>query len=170
MDDGRHALLADFGLIGWTKATDAGGHTYGRGSYRWMAPELLDPYGDEDGAFARTAASDVYAFACTFVEAYTRKPPFSHIATEMGVVARVMSGERLGRPADVARGSGDTLPDDTWRMVEACSSPSAGSRPSTAEVVRLMGLPPIEIVPDDDERSLRVGDLRLFCPCNFSHR
>jgi serine/threonine protein kinase len=68
VDEGQHALLADFGLIGWTITAGSGGTTYGRGSYRWMAPELLDPSIDGSGAFIRTPATDVYAFACTSIE------------------------------------------------------------------------------------------------------
>jgi serine/threonine protein kinase len=64
IDDGEHAQLADFGLAIVTDATRGTTPTAGRGSSRWMAPELHN-YQIE---FKRTEASDVYAFACLCIE------------------------------------------------------------------------------------------------------
>jgi hypothetical protein len=77
-------------------------------------------------------------------------------------VARVMSGERLGRPTMEVDADQIKINDNVWRLLEACSSPKAPERPSAAEIVRLMELPPdLQVFPDDvDERTLQspVGD------------
>ncbi|KAJ6476320.1 kinase-like domain-containing protein, partial [Mycena sanguinolenta] len=60
------ACLNDFGLSIFSDAT-ATMSTNRAGSLYWMAPELLDP--DRFGLkFARTPATDVYAFGCVCVE------------------------------------------------------------------------------------------------------
>lgn len=60
------ACLADFGLSIFSDATRSMTTNRG-GSLYWMAPELLDP--DRFGLqFARTPASDVYAFGCVCLE------------------------------------------------------------------------------------------------------
>ncbi|KAJ7717076.1 kinase-like domain-containing protein [Mycena maculata] len=65
------ACLADFGLSVFSNATTSM-HTSNRsGSIYWMAPELIAP--ERFGlAFARTPASDVYAFGCVCVEVCDR--------------------------------------------------------------------------------------------------
>ncbi|KAJ7185295.1 kinase-like domain-containing protein, partial [Mycena filopes] len=64
------ACLADFGLSTLSDIT-ASTTTTCRGSSYWMAPELLDP--DSFGLkFARTRATDVYAFGCVCVERVVR--------------------------------------------------------------------------------------------------
>ena len=60
IDKDWHAQLADFGLAGWADVTSTSNHA---GSVRWMAPEL-----HTSEIFRRTKLSDVYAFACVFVE------------------------------------------------------------------------------------------------------
>ncbi|KAJ7260878.1 kinase-like domain-containing protein [Mycena haematopus] len=66
------ACLTDFGLSIFSDATSTMSTNRG-GSLHWMAPELLDPDRFEIN-FARTPATDVYAFGCVCVELYTARP------------------------------------------------------------------------------------------------
>ena len=60
------ACLADFGLSIFSDATSSMSTNRG-GSLYWMAPELLDPERIVD-KYARSPASDVYAFGCVCFE------------------------------------------------------------------------------------------------------
>jgi serine/threonine protein kinase len=64
IDDNWRVRLADYGLSVNSDMTVIFSST-GRGSPRWMAPELLSPESPERPGFQRTKATDVYAFACT---------------------------------------------------------------------------------------------------------
>ncbi|KAJ6476297.1 kinase-like domain-containing protein [Mycena sanguinolenta] len=67
------ACLSDFGLSFFSDATSTMSTNRG-GSLYWMAPELLDP--DRFNLkFARTPATDVYAFGCVCVEVPARYIP-----------------------------------------------------------------------------------------------
>ncbi|KIM60306.1 hypothetical protein SCLCIDRAFT_960014 [Scleroderma citrinum Foug A] len=56
------------------------------GALRWMAPEGID------GGRA-TAERDVWAFAMTMLELFTRKVPFPHIRSRNGLIVRILSGK-----------------------------------------------------------------------------
>ncbi|KAF8183770.1 kinase-like domain-containing protein, partial [Mycena galopus ATCC 62051] len=89
------ACLTDFGFSIFSDAT-ATTNTTRAGSLYWMAPELLDP--ERFGLkFARTPATDVYAFGCVCVELYTGRPPFSNLP-EPAALLKVLNGERPERP------------------------------------------------------------------------
>jgi serine/threonine protein kinase len=63
------ARITDFGLTVFAEATTGRfPGTSGKGSLQWMSPELLDPHKMGLPFFARTRASDIYAFACVCVE------------------------------------------------------------------------------------------------------
>ncbi|KAJ7817849.1 kinase-like domain-containing protein [Mycena olivaceomarginata] len=91
------ACLADFGLSVFANATTSMYTSTRAGSLYWMAPELIDP--DRFGyKFARTKASDIYAFGCVCLELYTGQPPFSELS-QAAALLRVVNGERPGRPS-----------------------------------------------------------------------
>lgn len=73
VSDDWNACLADFGLTSATEAPTAEGaltsSSNHAGSARWFAPELVQPTSFGCERFARTPASDVYAFACVCLEA-----------------------------------------------------------------------------------------------------
>ncbi|KAJ7239950.1 kinase-like domain-containing protein, partial [Mycena haematopus] len=116
------ACLADFGLSIFSDATRS--MTSNRaGSPYWMAPELLDPdrFGEK---FARTPATDVYAFGCVCLELYTGRPPFASLP-EPGALMKVLNGERPERPSGPP-----AMSDQLWRHVTAYWSDKPMARPT----------------------------------------
>ena len=68
MDDQGGIRIADFGLSRFSDATQTTETLNGKGTLRWMAPELHFPTDFGLDSSIPTFASDVYAFACTCVE------------------------------------------------------------------------------------------------------
>ncbi|KAF8183890.1 kinase-like domain-containing protein [Mycena galopus ATCC 62051] len=103
------ACLADFGLSNFSDATSSMTTNRGGSSY-WMAPELLEP---ERFCiqFARTPATDVYAFACVCLELYTGRPPFANL-TEPAAFMKILNGVRPERSVDPP-----VMSDTMWSYV-----------------------------------------------------
>ncbi|KAF8174635.1 WD40-repeat-containing domain protein [Mycena galopus ATCC 62051] len=127
------ACLADFGLSTFVDAT-ATISTTRAGSLYWMAPELLVP--ERFGLkFARTPATDVYAFGCVCFELYTGRPPFSAWPEPVALM-KVLNGERPERPPGPS-----VMSDMLWRHVTEFLAESPSTRPSTQHVVQNMAWP-----------------------------
>ncbi|KAF8131244.1 kinase-like domain-containing protein [Mycena galopus ATCC 62051] len=116
------ACLADFGLSIFSDAT-ASMSTNRGGSTYWMAPELLNPGQDK---FARTPASDIYAFGCVCLELYTGRPPFADLL-EGGALLKVIKGERPERPS-----APHEMSDVLWQHIKTCWSDKPSTRPTIA--------------------------------------
>ncbi|KAJ6486709.1 kinase-like domain-containing protein, partial [Mycena sanguinolenta] len=134
-DDGN-ACLSDFGLatsiddvdstIGVTSSSNRAG------SFRWFAPELIEPTRFGCAKFIRTKASDMYAYACVCLELYTRNPPFSDLR-DIAASLRVIQGERPEQPP--------AMPAALWPLVTAAWAQDFRARPSAHNIaIALEGL------------------------------
>ncbi|KAJ6489372.1 kinase-like domain-containing protein [Mycena vulgaris] len=124
VDDNGSACLTDFGLTVLSDAT-ATQTNHGAGSVRWMAPETLNPSACGLTEFARTPASDIYAFACL----YTGYPPVHDaILHDAPVMLQVINGERPSRPPNL-------IPDQIWQLTEQCWAHNFDQRPSILSIV-----------------------------------
>lgn len=65
-DDRYSLLLADFGITGFADLSTTLNVNNAKGTFRWMAPEVIDP--PEGRQSTPTASSDTYSFAMTCVE------------------------------------------------------------------------------------------------------
>ncbi|KAK7032682.1 kinase-like protein [Favolaschia claudopus] len=129
VDDSGRACLTDFGLTVLSDATVTQTN-HGAGSVRWMAPETLDPGACGVTGFARTPASDIYAFGCVCLELYTGFPPFHDaILHDAPVMFQVMAGFRPPRPP------GDLIPDPIWNIMQQCWAHDLAERPSILRIV-----------------------------------
>ncbi|KAF7326875.1 Kinase-like protein [Mycena venus] len=133
ISDDWSPCLADFGLTSLSDATTATHTSHRGGSTHWMAPELFDP--DRFGLkFARTPATDVYAFGCVCLELYTGRPPFANLS-ETATLLRVIDGDRPERPSGEPE-----MSEALWHHVNEFWAQDATTRPTTEAVVRHMGL------------------------------
>ncbi|KAJ6457351.1 kinase-like domain-containing protein, partial [Mycena sanguinolenta] len=144
-----NACLADFGLSFFSDATSSISTNRG-GSVYWMAPELLNP---GQMGFARTPASDVYAFGCVCFELYTGRPPFSGVLTA-GAMLKVVIGERPPRPS-----SSPAMSDVLWSRVSTYWAQDPTTRPATHLVVQnMIWPPPLAVSPYDARRPRPPSD------------
>jgi len=111
-----HAVLADFGLTKVLEIHSSSSFTLSplRSEMRhnWMAPELI-----EDDSLSRTLATDIYAFACTVIEAFTKQPPSLH------------PDRRPPRPLEGAQWS------DLWLLLLDCLHGEPEQRPTASKLV-----------------------------------
>jgi len=129
-DDGT-PRLSDFGrskLIehrGFTTATIAG-------SARQMAPELLPASESEsDGPPELAKEADVYAFSMVALESLSGKLPFFYVATELGVVLKVLNGQRPERSKYPT-----IFTDDMWGLLVDCWGQTPQNRPNMNTVLQ----------------------------------
>jgi serine/threonine protein kinase len=113
-----------------------------------MAPELIDPsrFGRN---FARTPATDVYAFGCVCLEVnsllsqssfirsdssqlYTGRPPFANLS-ETAAMLRVIDGDRPDQPSSEHEMSGML-----WQYINKFWAQDPATRPTAQEVARDM--------------------------------
>ncbi|KAJ7227928.1 kinase-like domain-containing protein, partial [Mycena rebaudengoi] len=129
VDDTGHACLTDLGL---TVLLDASNRA---GSVRWMAPETLDPAACDLGHFARTPASDLYAFGCVCLELHTGSPPFHDLySLDPPVMFQVLLGSRPNRP-----GGEHSISDTIWNIMQKCWAQNFADRPSILDVIFELG-------------------------------
>jgi len=126
VDNEGRALLADFGLASVLRGNLSlkySEHASGRGTTRWMAPELLEPTSLSCEFSKKT---DVHAFSMVAVEVFTGEQPFPHLKHEYHVPTVLLRGERPKRPSGIT--------DDVWEMLQRCWAPKAADRPEMVEV------------------------------------
>ncbi|KAJ7134261.1 kinase-like domain-containing protein [Mycena epipterygia] len=137
VSDDWNACLADFGLtsaIAETALTTGSALTSTSnhaGSVRWFAPELIASATFGCERFARTKASDVYAFGCVCLELHTGGPPFSDVSPEVAAMLKVVAGDRPSRP-------NVSISDTLWALVTAAWAQDFRDRPNIAEIAESM--------------------------------
>ena len=134
IDQDKHARLADFGLL--TIAPDTNlispASFIPGGTWRWMSPELFDPGSFGLKAGCPTKRSDCYALGMVTYEVLSGKMPF-YRDTENLVVAKVLRGERPGRP----RGAiGTWFTNEVWGVLESCWEHTPKDRPRIGDVLQ----------------------------------
>ncbi|EQC42043.1 TKL protein kinase [Saprolegnia diclina VS20] len=99
LTDDLHAKLTDFGI---SRELDDATMTAGIGTYRWMAPEVL-----QDGHYDESA--DMYSFGVILSELDSHKLPYSDVVTSTGrpltdtaIMAKVMLGQLRPTFSDVS--------------------------------------------------------------------
>ncbi|KAG8725006.1 hypothetical protein FRC09_010210 [Ceratobasidium sp. 395] len=130
--------LTDFGnsimlecSVEFTETTNRGG-----GTYRWMAPELLD--GSEQDS---TSQADVYALGMTMLEVMTGKQPFPERAIEANVILHVNQGGKPLRPVEFC--SETQFGDKRWNMLSQCWQKDTTARPTAQQVLELVVMSPM---------------------------
>lgn len=124
----RRALLTDFGIsiLDGSSFTMSVGNIRG-GSFRWIAPELLEDC-------PASMASDVWAFGMTVLELFTRKHPFRECHNTSAVIRMLITGKLPPRPA--AELSGFPLTDAWWKICTSCWEFAPSSRPTMEHVTK----------------------------------
>ncbi|KAH9186324.1 hypothetical protein AeNC1_011697, partial [Aphanomyces euteiches] len=99
LNDEYHAKVTDFGIA---REMDDTTMTSGIGTYRWMAPEVL-----QDGHY--TQAADIFSFGVILAELETEMLPYSDLRngrgnqlTDTAIMAKVMAGELTPRSPPIA--------------------------------------------------------------------
>ncbi|KAK7007550.1 kinase-like protein [Favolaschia claudopus] len=128
-----HACLSDFGLA--TTIQDADSQTamtsmvsssnHG-GGLRWTAPELLYPQQFGLERYAKTRATDVYAFACVCIELETGKPPFTGVSDGQAMF-NTLGGIRPVQP--------EAMPDKMYKLVTEAWAQDFRDRPDTVKII-----------------------------------
>ncbi|KAJ7584946.1 hypothetical protein C8J56DRAFT_1053351 [Mycena floridula] len=131
VSDDLRCCLADFGLssisVSFTPTISYSGN--GKGSTRWLAPELF-LMSEEDKNYMKSTSRDIYAFACTILEVYTGQPPFSHHKFDAPVMHDVLAGRRPPRPSG--------LSEELWTLTESCWRQDPARRPSAHSVMQFL--------------------------------
>ncbi|TCD70731.1 hypothetical protein EIP91_002107 [Steccherinum ochraceum] len=137
IDDADSVRISDFGIaIMSTAIMDEYGSGHAATAYQYMAPELLDPELFESCTRFPSTASDIYAFACTAIELYTGKVPFSSRRDTLYAVSkRVGRGERPPRPCTPF---GAPMGDALWELVEKSWAHQPKTRLTAAQVAQGM--------------------------------
>ncbi|KAG8853668.1 hypothetical protein FRB96_008086 [Tulasnella sp. 330] len=106
---GRRAVLSDFGLAVAAAQAPTGLTTSRglKGSIRWFSPELVKGH-------PRSPASDVWAWACLFLEIMKGCLPFSWIQNEVQIILAHLEGT-LPEPSRALK-----APMDLWSVIEPC--------------------------------------------------
>ncbi|EIN08812.1 kinase-like protein [Punctularia strigosozonata HHB-11173 SS5] len=131
INESGEACLADFGLsrlIAVSLATSSHRHT----NARWTSPELLKGESHSSGP-----PSDVYAFGCVCIEAYTLKVPFWSVQNDAAVIGKVICGVMQQRPG-LDECAGNAISDDMWELIESCWRSEPWRRPNAVRAWHIM--------------------------------
>ncbi|KAI5115200.1 hypothetical protein M0805_005348 [Coniferiporia weirii] len=97
------------------------------GTIRYTSTELLNPMDQQFDTYSK--ASDVWAFGMTVLVLLTKKPPYSHIRNDVGVVSAIMSGGLPAVPEEYSKTWSDPY-RYLWALCKRCWASSPSARPS----------------------------------------
>ncbi|KIM79846.1 hypothetical protein PILCRDRAFT_823036 [Piloderma croceum F 1598] len=132
VDQNAHALLSGFSLAGFANTED----------YDSELNALTSNYG-ADGSDAntevtqarpRTLASDVYAFACVFLEIYAGQSDIVNYNYNDAERLRDIRRQRPSQPSD----HGIQMSDDVWHLIRSCWHPDPSCRPTMDNILDQM--------------------------------
>ncbi|KAG7540226.1 Serine-threonine/tyrosine-protein kinase catalytic domain [Arabidopsis thaliana x Arabidopsis arenosa] len=133
MDEHEVVKVADFGVA--RVQTESGVMTAETGTYRWMAPEVIEhkPYDHR---------ADVFSYAIVLWELLTGELPYSYLTPLQAAVGVVQKGLRPKIPKE-------THPKLT-ELLEKCWQQDPAQRPNFAEIIEMLNQLIREV--GDDER------------------
>ncbi|XP_019421295.1 PREDICTED: serine/threonine-protein kinase STY17-like isoform X1 [Lupinus angustifolius] len=121
MDENELVKVADFGVA--RVQTQSGVMTAETGTYRWMAPEVIEhkPYDQK---------ADVFSFGISLWELLTGELPYSHLTPLQAAVGVVQKGLR------------PTIPKNTHarlsELLQCCWKQDPMERPNFAEIIEIL--------------------------------
>lgn len=134
LDENGTVKIADFGVA---RMIETSGHmTAETGTYRWMAPEVIEhkPYDEK---------ADVFSFGVVMWELLTCKIPYSDMTPLQAAVGVVQKGLRPALPAN--------CPAQLSALMSACWDASPLHRPSFKELTPQLQLL-LDVVREDESR------------------
>lgn len=141
LDENRTVKIADFGVA---RIIETNGHmTAETGTYRWMAPEVIEhkPYDEK---------ADVFSFGIVLWEVLTCKVPYNDMTPLQAAVGVVQKGLRPGIPPQ--------CPPGLAEVMEACWDASPQHRPTfKALTPRLQAL--YDAAKEDEAKRAKGGIL-----------
>jgi hypothetical protein len=115
LTDNGTAKIADFGMSRVMETGTEGGNTISAvGPVKWMAPEALNER-------RYSTQSDVWSFAVTLWEMFSRKEPFANLDATSAAIQIARDGIRLEKP--------DQCPDEIWLIMCTCWEEIPENRP-----------------------------------------
>lgn len=132
MDENEVVKVADFGVA--RVQAQSGVMTAETGTYRWMAPEVI-----EHKAYDHKA--DVFSFGIVLWELLTGELPYSQLTPLQAAVGVVQKGLRPIIPRDTNRRLAELL--------ERCWQQDAAQRPEFSEILEILQLIADELVRND---------------------
>ncbi|KAI5117238.1 hypothetical protein M0805_009275 [Coniferiporia weirii] len=126
-DFGISRMFADLGSLSLNTTTGGIG-----GTVRYMSVELLAQTDQQPDTYSE--ASDVWAFGITVLALLTKKPPYSHIKHDFGVVSAIASGVVPLIPEEYGKTWPKHYPD-LWELCIRCWASLPSGRPSMFGIV-----------------------------------
>lgn len=145
MDENEVVKVADFG-VARVKA-QSGVMTAETGTYRWMAPEVIEhkPYDHK---------ADIFSFAIVLWELLTGKIPYEYLTPLQAAVGVVQKGLRPTIPKN-------TLPK-LAELLERCWQQDPTLRPDFTEIIAILQQITKEVGDDGDDRRKSGGFLSVL--------
>ncbi|KAF5351190.1 hypothetical protein D9756_008182 [Leucocoprinus leucothites] len=133
------ACITDFGLSSVlveksiTEAAMTPSVIHG-GSYRWIAPELLEADSHP------TQASDIWAFGCLCYQILTRRVPFHKASSDPAVIKLILNGETpTHHHSDSPESGPDTINDEMGPLLKRCWT-FPKERPTCRQIMEILGI------------------------------